>query len=452
MTPDFAPFRSRMRAADLPEAAIRCFEHYYDRLVSGDRGTLSEREIAPVGDLPDLRDLAGFVGPGAAALTRTVVIKLNGGLGTSMGMRSAKSLLPVKGGLTFLDVIARQVLYLRSARRCDIPLLLMDSFRTRDESLALLARYGDLAGELPLDFLQHKVPRIRADDLAPVAWPGEPELEWCPPGHGDLYLALETSGLLARLLASGVRYAFVSNADNLGAVLDLRILGYLAGEEIPFVMEVCPRTEVHRKGGHLGRLRGGGLVLRELAQCPPDELDAFQDVKRHRWFNTNNLWLDLRVLAELLAERDGVLGLPMIRNEKPVDPVDDASPRVIQLETAMGAALSVFPGARALRVPGERFAPVKSTSDLLVVRSDAYRLADDGRLLPAGVRTPLVDLDPVHQRTVGQLDATFPSGPPSLRECTRLTVRGAVRFGRDVVCRGEVYVDADVADGAVLSS
>jgi UTP--glucose-1-phosphate uridylyltransferase len=444
---DFAPFAEKMRAEGLAEPAIRSFEIHFRELAAGARGTLSEREIEPVASLEGADDLARYEAQGRAALARAVVVKLNGGLGTTMGMRRAKSLLRVKGELSFLDVIARQVLHLRERHRARVPLLLMDSFRTRADALAALARYPELAGDLPLDFLQHKVPRIAVEDLTPVDWPADRELEWCPPGHGDLYLALETSGLLERLRGAGFRYAFVSNADNLGASLDLGILGWFAAERLPFAMEVCDRTEAHRKGGHLARLRDGGLALREIAQCPEDEFDSFQDVKRHRFFNTNNLWVDLDALAAVLEEHEGVMPLPMIRNEKHVDPADKRSPRVVQLETAMGAAIAVFPGARALRVGGDRFAPVKTTGDLLAVWSDAFALTEDWRVVPAPGRAGdlVVDLEPVHYAHVDQLEARFPAGAPSLVACRRLRVRGDVRFGPAVECRGEVTVRAAAA-------
>jgi len=459
VTDPFAPFERKMTAAEVPEIAIRAFRHYYELLRSGRTGTISRDEIEPLDDVPGAGDLSRYREPGLAALDRTVVIKLNGGLGTSMGMRGAKSLLRVKDDLTFLDVIARQVLALRHAHGGRLPLVLMDSFRTRDESLARLTRYPELKGDLPLDFLQNKVPKIRADDLAPVSWPAAPELEWCPPGHGDLYVALQTSGLLSRLLDAGYRHAFVSNADNLGAAVEPELLGWLAAEEIPFLMEVCERTAADRKGGHLARARDGRLLLRESAQCPEAEKDEFQDVSRYRYFNTNNLWIDLAALDRTLRERDGVLDLPMIRNRKTVDPTDPDSPAVIQLETAMGAAIGVFPGARAVCVPRERFAPVKTTNDLLVVWSDAYRLDDGFRLVPTTGRKldlPVVDLDPAHYKMVDQLAEHFPHGAPSLVRCRRLAAKGDVRFGRDVVVEGEVELAQQgpepriVADGSVL--
>src|SRR6185436_4409429 len=284
----------KMRREGVEEAAIATFADFHGRLAAGERGTVGDDELEPVGDLPGEADLPE---PGEdesrAVMDRAVVIKLNGGLGTSMGMTQAKSLLEVKDGLTFLDVIARQVLDLRRRFGARLPLVLMDSFRTRDDSLAALERYPDLASDVPLDFVQGKVPKLRADDLFPVEWEADPSLEWAPPGHGDLYTALTTSGMLATLLERGYRYAFVSNADNLGAVLEPRILAWIAREELPFLMEVADRTEADRKGGHIARRRGGGLLLRETAQTPDEDLAKFEDVTRHRYFNTNTLWVDL---------------------------------------------------------------------------------------------------------------------------------------------------------------
>ena len=454
----FAPFADRMAREALPPAAIEAFRLHYEALRSGSAGTLSSREIEPVPELPRAADLSDCREAGIAGLDRTVVIKLNGGLGTSMGMTRAKSLLPAKEGHTFLDLIARQILHLRKATGARLPLVLMNSFRTREDSRAALRLHPDLASDVPEDFLQNKVPKVRAADLGPALWPADPELEWCPPGHGDLYGALASSGVLAALLDAGYRFAFVSNADNLGAVPDSAILGWATREGIPFVMEACRRTPAHRKGGHLA-IRDGRLVLREIAQCPEGELDDFQDVERHRYFNTNNLWVDLRVLDTLLKEHGGFLPLPMIRNEKTVDPTDPSSDRVFQLESAMGAAIQSFAGARAVCVGVERFVPVKTTNDLLALWSDAFALGDDFRVIDA--RDPslaplVVDLDPQFYKRVDQLEERFPHGAPSLARCTRFEVRGDVRFGREVAAEGSVAIrnaeaaPLDVEDGRIL--
>ena len=433
----FEAFRERMERAELPSLAIETFERQYAQLVAGESGLIAEAELTPVAEVPDLELLPDELAEiGQRALARCALIKLNGGLGTSMGLERAKSLLTVKDGLTFLDVIARHAL------SADVKLVLMNSFSTRTDSLAALARYPEL-GSGSLDFCQHKVPKVGVADLEPIDWPGNPALEWNPPGHGDLYTALQTSGMLATLLDEGRDLAFVSNADNLGASIDARLVGYMAAEGMPLLMEVADRTEADRKGGHLARSLAGGLILREAAQCSPEDADAFQNVARHRYFNTNNVWLDLRALHEALVERDGVLELPLIRNEKRVDPRAPGSPRVFQLESAMGSAIGVLPGAAAIRVPRSRFAPVKTTDDLLAVRSDANVLTEDFRIVPEPRRSSgpvIVELDRRYFAHADQLDARFASGPPSLVDCTRFSVRGDVSFGRGVRVLGDVQV------------
>ena len=133
-TGNFAPFAERMRGEDLPEIAIRTFELYYRQLAEGVTGMIPEAEISPIDDLPDMEAFPPeTTARGEEALPRTVMLKLNGGLGTGMGLEKAKSLLTVKNGLTFLDIIARQALDAR------IPLVLMDSYSTRDDTLAALA-------------------------------------------------------------------------------------------------------------------------------------------------------------------------------------------------------------------------------------------------------------------------------------------------------------------------
>jgi UTP--glucose-1-phosphate uridylyltransferase len=443
----------KMREAGVGQAAIDTFAYYYEQLREGASGMLPESEIEPVGDLAELDDLP----EGDPALVDSaVVIKLNGGLGTSMGMTRPKSLIEAKDGLTFLDLIVGQVLALRDRFRARVPLVLMNSFATREDSLAALAAHPEIESDVPLDFVQNKVPKIRADDLQPVSWPADPSLEWAPPGHGDLYTALVTSGMLETLREHGYRYAFVSNSDNLGAVLDDRILSWVAREEAPFAMEVARRTQADRKGGHIARRRADGrLVLRETAQTPEEDLAALQDVGRHPYVNTNNLWVDLEALSDTLREREGVLGLPIIVNRKTVDPTDPSSPAVIQLETAMGAAIGVFDGARALHVPRRRFAPVKTTNDLLALRSDAYMLRDDKRVELAASREepPFVDLDSEYYKLIRDFEARFPAGPPSLVDCDRLVVEGDVTFGRGVVVRGSVTVrgPARIEDATILA-
>jgi UTP--glucose-1-phosphate uridylyltransferase len=446
---------SKMQEAGVHPTAIEVFRHYYDLLERGATGIISESEIRPLESPAKLADLELDHDAARQALGRTVVVKLNGGLGTSMGMDRAKSLLEVREGLSFLDIIARQVLHARQQYQAKLPLVFMNSFRTREDTLRALEAYPDLGVDgLPLDFLQNREPKLLADDLTPVSWPADPSLEWCPPGHGDLYTALAASGMLARLLDAGFRYAFVSNSDNLQATADPRVAGWFAETGAPFANEVCRRTSADRKGGHLAiRTRDEQLVLRESAQTADEDSDAFADTSRHRYFNTNNLWVDLRALDTALAESNGVLGLPLIKNVKTVDPADPSTPQVIQVETAMGAAVEVFRGATALEVERSRFLPVKSTDDLLGLRSDVYRVGDDHalRLVDGLDEAPHVDLDDEHYKLIGDFEARFPGGPPSLVQASSLVVHGDWTFEAGVEVRGAVELGADGSPGKVES-
>jgi len=361
--------RQKMADAGVDPTAIDVFEHYYRMVESGEPGMIPESTLEPV-DIPALADVERT--DSTEGLARTAVIKLNGGLGTSMGLDKAKSLLEVRDGLTFLDIIARQVLWARQEYDVRLPLVFMDSFRTSDDTRAALADYDLSVDDLPLDFLQNKEPKLRADDLTPVTWEKDPDLEWCPPGHGDLYTALMGTGLMDRLIDAGYRYAFVSNSDNLGAVPDARVAGWFAESGAPFAIEAVRRTKADRKGGHFARRKADGrIVLRETAQTAKADRDALGDLDRHKFCSTNNLWFDLERMRHEIKRRDGILGLPLIRNQKHVDPSDSSSPEVIQIETAMGAAIEVFEDSRTIEVGRDRFVPVKTTNDLMVLRSDA---------------------------------------------------------------------------------
>ena len=451
----------KMRSAGVPGVAIDVFSRFHEQVRSQVTGLIPEDSISPLEQVTRLDDVvagsAGAIDDVAIreALGRTVIIKLNGGLGTGMGIQGPKSALPVRDGLTFLDIIARQVLALRRRHDVETPLLLMNSFRTREQSLDILGRYDDLpVDDLPLDFLQSMEPKLRADDLSPVQWPDDPELEWCPPGHGDLYVALHTSGLLDRLRERGDRYAFLSNADNLGATCEGAVPAWMAANGIPYVTEVCPRTHNDRKGGHLAVRRSDGrLVLRDSAAVAPGEDHYFQDTERHPWFHANNLWIDLDVLARHLGERGGILGLPIIVNRKTVDPTRPDSTPVIQIESSMGAAVELFEGSRALAVDRSRFRPVKTTNELLLIRSDLYRLTPECEVESTITHPePFIDLGPAYRHVEG-FEQRFRSGVPSVRDCTSLRVEADATFGADVVCTGDVRVTGGVRtipDGARL--
>ena len=437
-----AQARDRMKQAGVDPTAIEVFSHYYRLVESGETGMVPESSIEPL-EMAALADAEVPDELAREAIARTAVIKLNGGLGTSMGMDRAKSLLEVRSGLSFLDVIAQQVLALRREYDVRLPLLFMNSFRTSSDTRAALERYPDLPVEgLPLEFLQNKEPKLRADTLEPVSWPADPGLEWCPPGHGDLYTALRGSGLLDQLEDAGFTQVFVSNSDNLGAVPTARMAGWFAGTGAPFAIEAVRRTPSDRKGGHFAtRREDGRIVLRETAQTLPEDKEALADLDRHRYTSTNNLWFDIAAVRAELDRRNGILGLPLIKNTKTVDPADPDSPEVIQIETAMGAAIEVFEGATTIEVGRDRFVPVKTTDDLLVLRSDCYELGADALLHQVPDRVPFVELDKAHYKLVDQFDRRFPDGPPSLRRARSLVVHGDWMFGGGVSLVGDVQLE-----------
>merc|ERR1712070_964665 len=185
---------------------------------------------------------------------------------------------------------------------------------------------------------------------------------------------------------------------------------------------------------------GGGLTLRESAQCPKDDEAAFQDTSKYKYFNTNNLWVDLQKLKALFDASGGALPLPVMLNDKTVDPRNKSSTKDVQLETAMGAAISCFQGATALLIPRTRFAPVKKCDDLISLRSDAYVVTEDFRIELAAARNgvpPLVKLDDRY-KFVDAMDTIIPNGVPSLKDCAKLTIKGEVEFAAGVVVKGDV--------------
>ena len=443
----------KMRRDGLPKSVVTNFERLFDAVIHGKTGIIPESEIEPVGEIScfsEITDCGDTISHGTSVLNQLVVIRLNGGLGTTMGLDRAKSLLQVKDGLSFNDVIARQIRVLSQRVGSAIPLVHMTSFSTDSDVQRVMQQYPDLTiGDLPVTFLQHRHPKIYLDTMTPAEEELE-ELNWNPPGHGDIYAALLATGLAEKLLSLGKRYAFVANADNLGATVEPAILGFFAKSGAPFLMETAERTKADAKGGHLARRRATGqLILRESSQAPTmpggDIIPEFQDISKYRHFNTNNIWLDLQAVVDVAKRHHGTIPLPLISNKKNVNPRDRSSRKVIQIETAMGAAIEVFEGATALQVPRRRFAPVKSNNDLLVVRSDAYVLSDDFSLLVNPGRTrdglPSVALDAKFFGLLEDFEARIKS-IPSLVDADRLAVVGDVLFDHPVKIVGTASIVA----------
>ncbi len=431
--------REKMEVHGVMETAIRSFERAHSLMQDGASGLIAESTLEAASNIPDYESLPIQKIFDSELVEQTVTIKLNGGLGTSMGLEQVKSLLEVRPGVTFLDLMVGQVSALREDTGKKVRFLLMNSEATSEDTKKYLAgAVAEIGDASEFELMQNWAPKLSQETGEPISWPASPDLEWCPPGHGDVYPSLAGSGWLERLLNEGIRYAFLSNSDNLGAVLDPTLLSYFANSGAPFLMEVTRRTEADRKGGHLAiRKEDQRLILREIAQCPESDLTAFQNIERHRYFNTNNIWLNLEALKEEMEANDGVLPLPVIKNSKTVDPRDKESPAVYQLEQAMGAAIECFEGARAIHVPRSRFAPVKTTGDLLALRSDAYELREGGKIELASEREgipPVVSLSSEYKF----VDSLKDLGVPSLLQADHLMVEGPVRFSEKVVIQGVV--------------
>lgn len=406
----------------------------------------AEGMIIPYSDLGEVADEQG-----ARLLDRLVVLKLNGGLGTSMGCTGPKSAIEVRTGNTFLDLTVQQIKSLNEKYDSDVPLCLMNSFNTHKTTRKILRKYkhGDVRIE---SFNQSRYPRIYKENFMPLPRSVDSSLEhWYPPGHGDVFPALYNSGLLDKFLGEGKEYIFISNIDNLGATVDFKILKYLAESDDDFIMEVTDKTRSDIKGGTLIDYEGKPKLL-EIAQVPKNKVDEFKSVKKFKIFNTNNLWVRLRSIKSFI-EQGSMDEIDIIVNQKDVD-----GEAVIQLERAAGAAIQFFKKAQGINVPRSRFLPVKDTSDLFLAQSDLYEM-EEGHLMLDPRRqfgNPLVKLGE-HFKKVADYNARF-KGIPHILELHHLTVSGDVTFGANVTLAGTVIIVANhgahisIPDGAYLEN
>lgn len=404
----------------------------------------ADEQIIPYSELPKPKDTSN--------LNKLAVLKVNGGLGTSMGMTGAKSALEVKDDMTFLDLTVRQIEHLNTTNRVDVPLILMTSFNTHEDTLRIIKKYANQQLRITT-FNQSRYPRIMKETLLPCPKRADDDKSnWYPPGHGDLYNALLHSGVLDQLLAEGKEYLFVSNSDNLGAVVDECILQHMIDTNAEFIMEVTDKTKADIKGGTLIDYEGSMRLL-EIAQVPSEHVEDFKSVRKFKIFNTNNLWINLRALKRIM-ENEG-MELDIIINPK----TTDDGQAVVQLETAAGAAIKHFRNAHGINVPRKRFLPVKSCSDLLLIKSDIYSLSH-GRLVINENRmfetTPVIKLGD-HFKKIQQFQKRFKK-IPRIIELDHLTVTGDVYFGRNVTLRGTVIIVAnegqriDIPDGCILEN
>nr|WP_236630812.1 UTP--glucose-1-phosphate uridylyltransferase [Bifidobacterium aemilianum] len=451
MTDSFECAAAKMREAGMSDMAIAQFERLYRVWSeSTDGGVIREDDVEPLTGVPSFHEVYETIDHDKAvdAFAKTAFLKLNGGLGTSMGLAGPKSLLPIRRHkarqMRFIDIILGQVITARARLGVPLPLVFMNSFRTSEETMKVLrSKRKFRQTEIPREIIQHQEPKIDPKTGRPVSWPAEAELEWCPPGHGDLYSTIWESGLLDVLQEHGFSYLFISNSDNLGARPSRTLAQHFENTGSSFMAEVAVRTAADRKGGHLVRDRKTGrLRLREMTQVAQEDMASAENIDKHPYFNTNSIWVRIDALKAKLEQYQGVLPLPVICNYKTIDPTDPDSPEVVQLETAMGAAISLFDDATCVQVDRMRFLPVKTTNDLFIMRSDRFHLTDSYEMVDGNYIFPQVDLDPRYYRFIQDFDERFPYSVPSLAAANSVVVKGDWTFGQDV----SMYSDARLED------
>eukprot|EP00903_Cladosiphon_okamuranus_P017554 g16168.t1 len=383
-------------------------------------------------------------------LDKMVILKLNGGLGTSMGCTWPKSAIEVRNDLSFLDLTVRQVEYLNSMYGVDVPLVLLDSFKTHETTAKIIRKYR-MHNLTIHTFMQSCHPRIIKDTLQPMPsgpFGESPPSEWYPPGHGDVYYSLYASGLLENLINQGKEYIFISNVDNLGATVDLDMLYHIFDQEAEFAVEAIERTRADLSGGLVVGYGGKPKVV-ELSTVPTERRDQF--VKKFNLFNTNNIWANLRALQRLVAKEE--MELEVNVRERQVNGM-----KTIQLETCGASAIQCFDKVMAIVVNRARYLPVKSTSDLMLVQSNLYGVRH-GSLVMSADRpdgsTPLIKLGREFTSVEDYL-RRIPHGVPTITQLDHLTVAGDVMFGENVTLKGTVIIVANegsvimIPDGTVL--
>ena len=390
-------------------------------------------------------------------LNKLAVIKLNGGLGTSMGCVGPKSVIEVRDGMSFLDLSVRQIEYLNRTYNVSVPFVLMNSFNTDEDTQNIIKKYEGHNIDI-MTFNQSRYPRVLRDSLLPAPKEYDSQIsDWYPPGHGDVFESLYNSGILEKLMKRGIEIVFLSNADNLGAVVDLRILQHMVETKAEYIMELTDKTKADVKGGTIIDYDNEVRLL-EIAQVPKEHTNEFKSIKKFKYFNTNNIWLDLRAIKRVVEDNE--LEMEIIPNNKsiPADKKGESDVNIVQLETAVGAAIRHFKNAHGVNVPRRRFLPVKTCSDLMLVKSDLYSLKH-GQLVIHSDRfgpAPLIKLGndfkkvSDFQKRIGSI--------PKILELDHLTITGAVNLGRGVVLKGTVIIVAtegstiDIPPGSVLEN
>ncbi|MGA0242285.1 MAG: UTP--glucose-1-phosphate uridylyltransferase [Candidatus Marinamargulisbacteria bacterium] len=384
--------------------------HTTNRTISSLPQPLPKKSMVPYDALPHSTESS----------LRVAMVKLNGGLGTSMGCQGPKSLVAIdQQGTTFLDRIIQQSQTMPGA----VPLILLNSFNTVTATMDYMNTH---APDTPWQSVfQHAFKKIHATTGQPLS--GNDPSYFNPPGHGSVYYDLYHAGVLHELQAQGVSYVFISNADNLAATCDPKIMAYLEQHAPPFLMELTPKRASDCKGGTVVCVNDQ-LTLWEVAQVPEDQMDWFQS---QPVFNTYNLWASVSALIQ--AIESDTLRLDLIKNKKTL-----GGAPIIQLEYAMGSAIQSFEQAKVMIVPRQRFFPIKKTNDLLRLVSDYCDWTADGSLRWDTTHELPIELGPPFET----LDGFFRQFQhiPSIKRARSIHISGDVTFNVPIQLSGDVSI------------
>lgn len=409
-------------------------------LISGEKMNWEKVKPISVKNLIDLDDIKKKEKQMSKAkikelLSKVVVLKLNGGLGTSMGLKIPKSMLEVQQKMNFLEIIIQQLILLNKEYGVSIPLVLMNSFNTDEMIKTYLKETEDKHKDIKIHCFNQKMnPKILESTLLPLASNYEDPTEFNPPGHGDIYDSFVKAGLHKKFLNDGKEYLFLSNVDNLGATIDFSILQYLLDNKKEFCLEVTKKTLNDVKGGTLIETEDGKVKLLELAQVPKENVAEFCSIDKFKVFNTNNMWINLNAISkrlEKIKESEIIFNKKICKGKK-----------IIQLEQACGAAISSFENAMGLEVSRKRFLPVKKCCDLFLIQSELFTMKDDFSFVKMNEKPlPRVIFNGDEFNNVLEYNRRFICGLPKIKNLKKLTLTGDIRFGKDIELNGEIELN-----------
>lgn len=487
---DFNQFAVRMKNQKYPDATIASFHRCYDETVNGNVQEIGELDIRPldVSTVSKLSDCV-FVDPKGMPelMSKLAIIKLNGGVGDTMQMTTPKGLLKISEvrnrPVNILDISAKQILSARRTTNTPIPAFFMNSRNTNKGTTTYLEKYAELdctpglGTDLLHTFVQNSFPKVDAHTGKPALWPESQDLEWQPAGNGDIFNSLYSTGELDWMLESGFEYAYISPTTNLQADFEPRIFKKFTESNCAVMAESCLRAEQDKNSAHLATTGAGHFVNREPQQTPEHDHAAFQDVDTHKAFGTGSLWVKLKDLKILLDVHQGAIPLPTIARETRLVRSNDKSPSVIQLTTSMLSILPFFPvhdingsltgSAELIMVDRtSRYAPVKTTANVLVCRSDAYDIdmqtskfvlhEPRAHLFTDGtpIVPPVVELDQEIYGSLAGFEEYFTGeryGYPSLKHCRSLALNGKIAITEGTGFEGVCHVTSTFGEHKVVA-